>query len=171
MITRLRNTFLAAGLRMGEYRTLAALDLARRRVEPPSQSAANGCSAALEQYFNAGGKPGPNIVADLFPPDVKMRDLLWQIASGAFADRHWYTQAAELGTRVYAMTPSNRSEYALKIAQWELYVGNVGHARAVLRDAAEADRGETFEPGSNAVFTALRAYFLLLPEEGARGVR
>ncbi len=95
---------------------------------------------------------------------MKLRDTLWEAASNGFADRHWYLQAAQLGTRVYALVPSNRSEYALKIAQWELYLGNAGHARAVLRDAIETDRGESFETSGNAVFAALRAYFLMLPE-------
>ena len=159
----IRNTFLAAGLRLGEYRTLAQwiwrdADLTHRAERGQL------LFGALELFLNGGGKPGPGMVAGLFPPEVKMRDLLWEVASGAFADRHWYAPAAELGTRVYALTPSNRSEYALKIAQWELYAGNPAHAKAVLRDAIEGDRGESFEPGTNSVFAALRAYFLLLPE-------
>ena len=93
-----------------------------------------------------------------------MRDTLWEAASSAFAEHHWYAQAAELGTRVYALAAGNRSEYALKIAEWELVVGNAGHARTILRDAVESDRGDTLEVNGNAVFAALRAYDLLLPE-------
>ena len=161
---RIRNTFLATGLRLQRYRRHLAqwawrdADLAHRAER------GQWLLGALEQFLNKGGKPGPDIVAELFPPEVRLRDTLWEAASNGFADRHWYLQAAQLGTRVYALVPSNRSEYALKIAQWELYLGNGGHARAVLRDAIESDRGESFETSGNSVFAALRAYFLMLPE-------
>ena len=75
----LRGAFLLAGLRLGDYERLARwawLD------GDPTQRAARGSLLvdALEQFLAAGGQPDTRIVRELFPPQVRARDLLWKAA-------------------------------------------------------------------------------------------
>ena len=116
------GAFLNAGLRLGDYRRLA--DWAWH-ADDRSLVAARGQKllGALETFLRAGGKPGPGIVADLFPADVRGQEMLWAAAQNGFAVCHWYTQAAELGERVLAKATSARGSYAVETADWELSAG------------------------------------------------
>jgi tetratricopeptide (TPR) repeat protein len=164
----LRGAFTGAGLHLGAYRTLAhwAWDEANA-----SQTASNGqlLVLALVDYLAAGGKPGPDMVAGLFPPRTNVRELLWKAAEEGFAAQSRYAEAAELGERVVALSSSSRANFALPVAQWELYLGRGESARAVLRTALAEGVGDSFEPGTNPVFVVLREYFLLLPENERSG--
>jgi predicted Zn-dependent protease len=159
----LRNVFAAAGLHLGAYRTLAhwAWDDA-----DAARGVANGQAlvAALIDYLDAGGKTPPGMVEELFPPRAAGRELLWKAAEAGFAAQDRYAEAAELGERVVAMATSARVNFALPVAQWELFLGRIERARAVLRAALADGAGETFESGASPIFAALREYFLLLPE-------
>ena len=169
---RLRGAFLLAGLRLGDYGRLA------RWTWPANGTARPGVRgsqlvAAVQQFLASGGRPGANIVAELFPPHVKARDLLWRTAKEGFAERRWYAPAAELGERVLALAASNRPAYAVDLAQWELFLDRPDRARAALREAVDegggasldsADGSASFDgTGGSAVYEALRAYYLLLP--------
>ncbi len=163
-----QDAFTAAGLHLGAYRVLAhwAWDETDR-----ARAAANGqrLVASLLGYLEDGGKPEPGMVAELFPPQVTVRELLWKAAEDGFAAQDRYAEAVELGERVVTMAESARADFSLPVAQWELYLGHVEAARSVLRAALEEGGGESFETSTNPVFAVLREYFLLLPENERAG--
>ena len=99
------NAFLNAGLRLGGYRWLA--DWAWHGGDA-SVVAVHGQRLlhTLQNFLTAGGKPGPGMVAELFPADLHVQEVLWSAAQNGFAASHWYTQAAELGERVLATASS-----------------------------------------------------------------
>ena len=171
---RLRGAFLLAGLRLGDYGRLARWTWPANGTDRPGVRGSQ-LVAAVQQFLAAGGRPGANIAAELFPPHVKARDFLWRTAKEGFAERRWYAPAAELGERVLALAASNRSAYAVDLAQWELFLDRPDRARAVLREAVDegggasldgADGSASFDgTGGSAVYEALRAYYLLLPTD------
>ena len=158
-----RGTFLAAGLRLGAYDTLARWTWQDGDADSQSERE-NALLGALEQYLRSGGRPAPSMVAELFPSEVKRRTLLWDTAK-QFAELHWYVQAAELGRRTLTLVTSGRAVYAESVSEWELYTGSTSGARAALKDAVEEGDGSTFDVNISPVLANLRAYYLLLPEE------
>ena len=158
-----RGTFLAAGLRLGAYETLARWTWHAGDAGDGQSERENALLGALEQYLRSGGRPAPDLVGKLFPPLVKRRALLWETAK-QFAELHWYAPAAELGQRALALVPSGRAVYAESLAEWELYAGSVPGARAALQQAVEEGGGSTFDVNVSPVLANLREYFLLLPE-------
>ncbi len=159
----IRPTFLAAGLRMGDYETLGRWTWSAK--DPAEQTnRAEALAAALDHFLSAGGKPGSTIVADLFPAEATRWDLLWESAK-EFATLHWYAPAGELGLRVLNLLPSARATYALEVAEWDLYAGSVPPARQALAVAVEEGGGWTLDANVSPDFSALREYYLLLPEE------
>jgi tetratricopeptide (TPR) repeat protein len=164
----LRNVFAAAGLHLGANRTLAHWawdDADGARAATDGQALV----AALIDYLEAGGKPGPGMAGELFPPRAAVRELLWKAAESGFAAQDRYAEAAELGERVVALASSARVNFALPVAQWEIFLGRPERARAALRAALADGAGDTFEPGASPIFAALREYFLLLPESERAG--
>ncbi len=156
------HAFLMAGFRLGGYERLGAWawqgsDRARNAIRGQK------LAGALQSYLRAGGKPGPGIVPGLFPADARVQEILWAAAQNAFAASHWYVQAAELGERVLANASSDRANYAVEVAQWELYAANPARAKEALRRCLEEVDEEGHELG-DPVFVALRGYYLLLPE-------
>ena len=164
----LRETFASAGMHLGAYRSLAhwTWDDANRE-----HIIANGqyLVAALIDYLDGGGKPAPGMVTELFPQQAAVRELLWKAAQDGFAAHDRYAEAAELGERVVSLAASARVNFALPVSQWELYLGRSDRARSVLRTALAEGGGESFERSTNPIFTALREYFLLLPESERAG--
>ena len=78
------ETFLNAGLRLGGYGRLA--DWAWRSRDPALVPArGQKLLAALRNYLAVGGKPGPGMVAELFPAEVRVREVLWTAAQSGFA--------------------------------------------------------------------------------------
>ena len=157
----LRQAFLRAGMQLGDYGRLARwawLGEADERGVRGSQLV-----EALQRFLAEGGKPGANIVGELFPPSVRARDLLWKAAKEGFAERRWYAPAAELGERVVTLAAIDRSASALEVAQWELFLDHPERARAVLRQTLNDPGGIALDgSGGSAVYEALRAYYLLL---------
>ena len=156
-----RGAFLAAGLRLADYPTLAKWAWS----DPGSGDHTLRSSAllgAIGQFLATGGRPGTNFVSELFPSGAGQSSLLWETAK-QFADLHWYAQAAELGHHVLASVRSGRAEYASSVAEWELYVGAVSQARETLREAVEEGGGTTFDVNTSPVLATLREYYLLLP--------
>ena len=163
---RLRGALLLAGLRLGDYRRLALWAWPGGADRPARR--ASQLVEAVQQFLADGGRPGANIAAELFPPQVQARDILWKMAKEGFAERRWYAPAAELGERVVALSASGRTAYAIDLAQWELFLDRPERARAVLRDAVDEGVGTTLDSaGNGTVYEALRAYYLLLPPASA----
>ena len=156
------EAFLNAGLRLSGYERLAEWAW---RGDDRARVAARGQKllGALRNYLGAGGRPGPSMAARLFPPEVRVQEVLWAAAQNGFAASHWYAQAAELGERVLAAASSARASYGVPLAEWELYAGNPDRARDALRQSIDDGDGDSLEM-NNAVFLALRAYYLSLPE-------
>ncbi len=154
--------FLNAGLRLGDSRRLGEWAW---HGEDRALAAARGQKliGALQSYLRTGGQPGPGMVAGLFPAEARVQEIWWAAAQNAFAANHWYAQAAELGERVLAGAASTRASYAVEVAQWELCAANPARARDALRQGVEETGGDGHELG-DAVFAALRGYYLLLPE-------
>jgi predicted Zn-dependent protease len=163
----LRAAFTAAGMRLGAYHALAhwAWDEAGPRQSDNQQLLVN----SLIDFLTGGGTPGPGMVAALFPPEATVRDLLWKAAEEGFAAQDRYAEAAELGERVASLSSSARANYAFPVAQWDLYLGRVDNARAVLRGALATTGGDTFDPSRSPIYLVLREYFLLLPESERAG--
>ena len=156
------DAFLQAGLRLRGYARLA--DWAWHGQDGAAASVhGRRLLGALETFLGAGGKPGLDMVAQLFPADLTVRETLWTAAQNGFAANHWYAQAAELGERVLGAVSSGRSGYGIEVAEWEVYAGNPDRAREALRRSIDDMDGDSFETG-NPVFTALRSYYLMLPE-------
>ena len=162
---RLRGAFLLAGLRLGDYGRLARWAWLDGEAD---QRAPRGLQLveALQQYLASGGRPGANIVGELFPPQVRARELLWKAAKDGFAERRWYPQAAELGERVLNLAVSGRSAFAVDLAQWEWFLDRGNRARAILREAVNEGGGVSLDgAGGSGVYEALRAAYLLLPAD------
>ena len=156
------DAFLQAGLRLGAERRLGEWawdgnDGLRTAVRGQK------LAVAFQSYLRTGGQPRPATVAELFPAEARIQEVLWAAAQNAFASNHWYAQAAELGERVLAGATSARASYAVEVAQWELWATNPARAREALRQSL-ADTGDGGHELGDAVFVALRAYYLLLPE-------
>ena len=159
----LRGAFLLAGLRLGDYARLAGWAWADGGAVGRSVRAQQLVDA-LQQFLATGGRPGANIVGELFPEGVRARDILWKTAKDAFAERRWYAPAAELGERVLALATSGRAAYAVELAQWELLLDRPDRARAALRALIDEGNGVSLDRGADgAIYEALRAYYLLLP--------
>ena len=162
---RLRGAFLLAGLRLGDNGRLARWAW---RDGDASQRAARGLQLvdALQQFLASGGRPGANMAGELFPPQLRARELLWKAAKEGFAERRWYAQAAELGERVLTLAVSGRSAFAVDMAQWELFLDRADRAHAILREAVNEGGGVSLDgAGGSGVYEALRAYYLLLPAD------
>ncbi len=112
---------------------------------------------ALRQHLQAQGRTvEPELVAQLFPETSRSR--LWQAAK-IFEARSRLREAAQLGQQVFAAVSSQRAGYGVELAGWYLRLGDIEKARTVLRASTEA-AAESFDA---PVYTALRAYWLLLP--------
>ncbi len=165
---RREQTFLLAGLRMENYAPLARWVWSGDAAE--SSGRTSQLIETLGYFLSTGGRPSPGMVPQLFPAEIKSRTLLWQIASGVFADKHWYADAADLGERAVALPGGNIAAEAFQLAQWEVDLGRIEAARGILRRAVDEGEGTAFDAtANNAVFADLRAYYYLLPaaERGA----
>ena len=160
-LERLEKTFLLAGLRMENYAPLA------RWVWSTDAEGGERASQLIETlgyFLTTGGRPSPGMVPQLFPAEIKSRALLWQIASGVFAEKRWYAEAVDLGERAIALPGGSIASEAFQLAQWEVDVGRIDAARDILRRAVDEGDGTAFDAtANNAVFADLRAYYFLLP--------
>ena len=159
---RLEKIFILAALRMESYPALARWVWNDRPAERDERS--TQLSETLQYFLSTGGRPSPEMVAQLYPAGVVSRASLWQVASGVFADKRWYPQAVELGERALTLPGGSLAADALQLAQWELDTDRVDAARSVLRRAVDESEGVSYGSAANdAVFAALRAYYFLLP--------
>ncbi|MBE7209912.1 MAG: hypothetical protein INR65_02745 [Gluconacetobacter diazotrophicus] len=159
---RIDKIFLLAALRTEHYPALARWVW---NVRPEARGERSALLTETLQYFlSTGGRPGPEMVSQVFPAGAVSRADLWQAAGSVFADKHWYPQAVELGERALAMPAGTLSADAFQLARWELDAGRLEGARAVLRKALDGTTGASYEPTENdAVMADLRAGYLLLP--------
>ena len=164
---RAEGIYLLVGLRMGNYATLgrwAWEDGETDGVRPQR------LTDSLRYFFATGGLPGPGMVAGLFPAAVRSHALLWGAATGVFADKRWYPQAVELGTRALALPGRDHAAESLQLAQWQVDLGQLEAARATLLRAVEESTGAAYDAtANNAVFSDLRAYYYLLPAAARPG--
>lgn len=161
-LDRAEQIFLLAGLRMENYPPLTRW--VRGGNEAGSAERISRLGDILQYFLSTGGRPSPQMVAQLFPADIRSRALLWRMASGVFADKRWYPQAVEIGERAVALPGGSMAAEAFQLAQWELDVGRTDSARELLRRAVEESDGTAFDgTANNAVFADLRAYYFLLP--------
>ena len=165
---RAEKIFLLAGLRMGNYPPLARW--LWDGGEADGGERISRLVEVLQQFLSTGGQPSPQMVAGLFPAELRSRALLWRMASGVFAERRWYPQAAELGERALALPGGGLAFEAFQLAQWELDVGRIDAARTILRRAVDESEGTAYDDtADNAVFADLRAYYFLLPASERAG--
>ena len=113
---------------------------------------------ALGQWLDANGENvDPGLTDTLFAEGSHLR--LWQAAM-VFANRNRFREAATLGQRVFDQSSSERAAFGDELAHWYLLLGAPDRARAILKIAIQSS-AESFEA---PVCTALRDYYLLLPE-------
>ena len=159
---RVGKVFLLAGLRMENYPPLARWVWNGNDAESAERVAS--LIDTLQYFLSTGGRPPPQMAAQLFPAELKSRALLWRIASEVFADKRWYPQAVELGERAILLPGGSIAADVFQLAQWELNVGRIDAARNLLQRAVEEGDGTAFDgTANNAVFADLRAYYFLLP--------
>lgn len=142
-----------------------ALDRLAAWLHDPKRSPAERdfLLVALAQHFQAHpGAPVTDPVQKLFPPGYRQR--LWQ-AAALLAASGYYPEAIGLGRRVFDEMSTQRAGYGLEIAHWHLCLGQTQAAREVLR-ASLGSGGESFD---SPVYSALREYYLLLPEAERAG--
>ena len=114
---------------------------------------------ALGQALDANdGTAAPGLIDALFAEGTHLR--LWQAAM-LFAGRNRFREAITLGRRVFEQSSTQRAAYGLELAHWHLFLGEVRPAREILR----ATLSSIAESLDAPVCTALREYYLLLPEE------
>ena len=113
---------------------------------------------ALGQLLDANGEnPDRGLVDTLFAEGTHLR--LWQAAM-LFANRNRFREAVKLGQRVFDQSSSERPAFGDELARWYLLLGAPDRARAILKAAIQSP-AESFDA---PVCTALRDYYLLLPE-------
>jgi tetratricopeptide (TPR) repeat protein len=113
---------------------------------------------ALGQLLDANGENvDPGLVETLFAEGSHLR--LWQAAM-VFANRNRLREAVKLGQRVFDQSTSERPAFGDELAHWYVLLGAPDRARAILKTAIQSS-AESFEA---PVCTALRDYYLLLPE-------
>ena len=117
--------------------------------------------SAIHALINGtrAGDGDPAYVKGLFPDSLKPSELMWNVAV-EFAERGNYAQGIRLGERVFRASRSQRASYGLELAHWYIYAGDLDGASRTLRAAIDSD-GDT---GDREVFSAMREYYLLLPE-------
>ncbi len=116
---------------------------------------------ALGEYFQASGiRPELDqaLMEKLFSEGYRTR--IWQVAL-TLAQRGRFREALHLGHRVLEGVTTQKPGYCLELAHWSLFLGDLEEARATLKRALD-HRGESFEL---PVFSVLREYYLLLPQQ------
>ena len=163
--TLLHKGLLGLGLRMGEYKRVAAWTWSADSEGGGTHMRSRELVQTLSQWLVGSDiEVADNLVAELFPPEAKVRDTLWLAANNVFAARQRYAEAAELGERIFELSPLEyRPAYGLEIAHWELYLGRSDRARALLRRIIAENESDTLDVTSNGVFAVMREYYLLLP--------
>jgi predicted Zn-dependent protease len=148
-----KQAFLWLALQTQQFQRLSTWLRARQRTAADRDF----LLVALGQYLQSqNGAIDPEAIEQLFPRSFRLR--LWQAAQ-MFAQRGRFREAAQLGQRVFDALSTQRAAYGIDLANWHLYLGDVGAARRVLRASLEQP-GESF---SNPVYAALRQYWMLLP--------
>lgn len=148
------QAFIWLALQAREYARLGAWLKDRQRT--PSER--DYLFIALGQSLENAGRTDPALLDALFAEGTHLR--LWQAAM-LFAGRNRFAEAIQLGRRVLESATTQRAAYALELAHWHLFLGEAEQARAILRTAISS----TAEGFDAPVCTALREYYLLLPEK------
>jgi predicted Zn-dependent protease len=151
---RWTQAFIWLGLQTRQFERLGAWFKDKHRT--PSER--DYLYIALGQAIDNGDLPStPGMLPALFGEGTHLR--LWQAAM-LFAGRNRFAEAVELGRRVFDGMHTERATSGLEVAHWYLALGQATEARAVLRAIIDSDA----EPLDSAMCTALREYYLLLPE-------
>lgn len=106
-------------------------------------------------------KAAPAVLEALFAEGTHLRR--WQAAM-LFAGRNRFREAIQLGKPVFDGTSTQRASCGLELAHWHLMLGEVDKSRAILRETISSAAESLDAP----VCTALREYYLLLPEPDRR---
>jgi len=113
---------------------------------------------ALGQALDASDeKATPSMLESLFAEGTHLRR--WQAAM-LFAGRNRFREAIQLGKPVFDGTSTQRASCGLELAHWHLMLGDQEQSRAILRETISSAAESLDAP----VCTALREYYLLLPE-------
>jgi lipopolysaccharide biosynthesis regulator YciM len=155
---KVAQAFIWLALQTQEYKRLGAWLKDRRRT--PSER--DYLFVALGQALDGAGRIDPKLLDALFAEGTHLR--LWQAAM-LFAGRNCFREAIQLGQRVFENATTQRAVYCQELAHWHLFLGEVAPARAVLL-ATISSIAETLDA---PVCSALREYYLLLPESERSG--
>ena len=148
------QAFIWLALQTGEFTRLGAWLRDKRRT----LSERDYLSVALEQSLEVGGRRlDAGLVQKLYPPGANLR--LWQAAT-LFAASDRFRDATQLGRRFFDSATTQRGACGPELARWYLLCGEAEQARTVLRETIKRPADSFASP----VCTALRDYFLLLPE-------
>ena len=150
---KVAQAFIWLALQAREYARLSAWLKEKERT--PSER--DYLFIALGQTIENAGRTDPALLDALFTDGTHLR--LWQAAM-LFAGRSRFAEAIQLGRRVFEGATTQRALYGLELAHWCLFLGDAEQARAFLR-ATISSPAEGFDA---PVCTALREYYLLLPE-------
>ncbi|MES2573258.1 MAG: tetratricopeptide repeat protein, partial [Verrucomicrobiota bacterium] len=88
-----------------------------------------------------GGLEGtePLLFEKLFSKGYRLRR--WQAAMH-FANRTRFREAVQLGLPIFEASITQRADYGFEVAQWHIYLGDIGNARRLLADSM-AQPGES----------------------------
>lgn len=154
--------FIRLSLRLGEGAAVARWTWGN----DPAGAAADRVDRMLNgltQFLLDGEEPDAHLLGDLFPPGCS-REARWKAASLVFAARQRYAEAIALGGPVVGEVAVNRCNYAVEVAGWNLLLGRAPDARAILREAINVAGADSFAAVGDPYFTAVREYWMLLPE-------
>lgn len=151
---KMAQAFIWLALQSRQYDRLSAWLKDKRRTPSERDYLFIALGQALD---NSDEKAEPAMLDTLFAEGTHLRR--WQAAM-LFASRNRFREAIQLGQRVFDSTTSQRAGVGLEVAQWHLMLGEVDKARALLRSTISSSAESLDAP----VCSALREYFLLLPE-------